>query len=319
MMICFRRVGIPLSATVRRASRRITGAGFGLAGACGLSLAGQNLITEEHAFSSAPLPLIPADPSPIGVSDTRTLASSIAALTDVNVALRLVNPSAGGAFNGDYFVSLSHASGYTVLLNRVGVAAGASLADQFGYADNGFAITLDDQADADVHQYRLHLEGGSLGAGPVDLNFIRPLTGTWQPDGRNASSGVVRSDTPRTALLETFVGLPARGTWTLFVADLNAGGTAILEQWSLQLTGTPVAVEPPLSPPKWVGVESLPTGGHRLRFGGTPGRTYQIESSTDLIHWVPLPDQTADSAGGFGWVNGDTPLDTAHFYRFSTP
>lgn len=319
MITRIHRVAIPLWTTVQWAGRRIVRVGLGLVGACGLALAGASLTTEEHAFSSAPLPLFPPDPSPIGVSDTRTVTSSIATLTDVNVSLRLINPSAGGAFNGDYFVSLSHASGYTVLLNRVGVAAGTALADAFGYADNGFAITLDDQAAADVHQYRLHLAGGSLGAGPVDVNFVQPLTGTWQPDGRNSESGVVRNDTPRTARLEAFVGLPARGAWTLFVADLNAGGTATLEQWSLLLTGTPHVEEPPPSPPKWVGVDSLPTGAHHLRFGGTPGHTYRIESSTDLIHWVSLPDQTADSMGGFGWVNLEPPSGSAHFYRFPTP
>ena len=199
------------------------------------------LLTENHKFSDSPLPLTPADPSASGVSDTRVITSGIGQITDVNVSFALLNAFPGGAYNGDYFVSLTHSSGFAVLLNRVGKRPGSLPDQQFGYSDNGFDVTLDDQAaNGDIHVYRLSLQPGATHSTPVDVNFEQPLTGTWAPDGRNVGSGTVTSDTPRTDLLSSFNGLAASGAWTLLVADLNAGGTATLQNWSLEITGTAV-------------------------------------------------------------------------------
>ncbi len=202
---------------------------------------GQVVLTETHEFKTGSLPLTPPDPSAAGVSDTRTIMSAIGLITDVDVSFTLFNEFPGGAYNGDYFVSLAHESGFAVLLNRVGRRAGSSPVEQFGYPDNGFKITLDDQApNGDVHQYRLQLPPGGSHNTPVDVNFALPLTGRWAPDGRNPGTTAVSLTTPRTALLSSFNGQDASGTWTLFVADLNAGGTAILTDWKLEIQGTAV-------------------------------------------------------------------------------
>jgi hypothetical protein len=202
---------------------------------------GQVVLNEHHEFNSGSLPLTPPDPSAAGVSHSRSVVSSIGFLTDVNVSFTLSNEFAGGAYNGDYFVSLTHETGFAVLLNRVGKRADSSPAEQFGYSDNGFRITLDDQAsNGDVHQYRLQLSPGGSHNTPVDVDFVQPLTGRWAPDGRNPGSSAVSLTTPRTAMLNSFNGLSGSGNWTLFVADLNAGGTAVLENWKLELSGTPV-------------------------------------------------------------------------------
>ncbi len=203
-------------------------------------LSAQVVVVEHHSFTSGQSP---TDGNASGVSDTRVIVSAIAQLTDVNVSLSLTNPFAGGAHNGDYLVYLTHETGFAVLLNRVGKRDPMGEMDfeaAFGYADNGFDITLDDQAEnGDVHVYRLQLGlGGSHGT-PVDADYIQPLRGAWAPDGRHPDDGNVIT-APRSALLSSFNGLPASGAWTLFVADLSRDGMATLDHWSLELTGTPV-------------------------------------------------------------------------------
>ncbi len=63
--------------------------------------------------------------------------------------------------------------------------------------------------------------------------------GTWQPDGREVDPGLVVDTDPRSAFLSTFTGLNANGTWTLFLADLESGGTSALDSWGLEITGVP--------------------------------------------------------------------------------
>lgn len=207
-------------------------------------------VVEYHDFAGLPLPLTPPDGSGLGVHDTRTIQSSIEVITDVDLWIQLDNPSAGGAFNGDFYATLTHDSGFTVLLNRAGVRGGPD-PDPFGYPDNGFAVTFDDQAaNGDIHLYRLQLPltaGGPPGGShstAVDPSYQAALSGTWAPDGRDASPLTVSDAMSRTRLLSEFNGMPASGQWTLFVADLSAGGTAQLRGWGLQLTGFTVVPEP---------------------------------------------------------------------------
>ena len=202
---------------------------------------------ETFTFTGPPLSLTPIDAQPAGVVDVRTVSSSIGTLTDVNVYFRLVNPEVAGANNGDYLVTLSHEGGYSVLVNRVGRKDGADPTSTFGYSDNGFSVTLDDDAPAgDIHAYRLQLAPGGSHETPVDPGFLNPLTGVWAPDGRHPLDGSLASTT-RTAMLGQFVGKFASGEWSLFVADLNGGGTANLVEWSLTLTGTAIPEPAPMA------------------------------------------------------------------------
>ncbi len=210
-------------------------------------------IFETHSFDSTPLPQSVPDGLASGVTDSRWVSSQIASLTDVNVSLTLSNPSAGGACNGDLFVSLQHSNGYSVLLNRVGRRDGPDLSAQLGYGDNGFHVRFDDAAsNGDVHVYRLQLQPGATHDTPVDSDYLLPLTGTWAPDGRHPLSGEPTISTPRTASLSSFNGESASGYWTLFVADLNSGGSFQLERWSLEFSGPSVP-----EPEHW----ALATGG----------------------------------------------------------
>lgn len=180
----------------------------------------------SDSFLFAPDVAVP-DGLASGIADSRTISSSLATLTDINVTLTLL-PMGDGGYNGDLYMSLLHESGFTVLLNRVGHRSDSN----FGYGDAGLNLTLDDQAGADVHTYRLTLNG----------NHTTPLTdlldSPWQPDGRTEDPATVLSTSSRTTSLGAFNGLNPNGTWTLFVADVQSGGQLRLAKWGLEIQGT---------------------------------------------------------------------------------
>jgi len=195
------------------------------------------VVVETYAFTGGSLPLTPADGTGSPASDTRTLSgSSIVSLTDVDVRVTLTNPVQGGAYNGDYYLSLQHGSGFSVLLNRAGRTAG----NGEGYDDNGFNVTFDDEAaNGDVHTYRTVLGGA------VDPTYTLPLTGAWAPDGRGSSPTTVLDTDARVSLLDVFDSAQANGGWTLQVIDFNGGGVASLLRWELVLTGDVVGAAIP--------------------------------------------------------------------------
>ena len=162
--------------------------------------------------------LVP-DGNAAGLGDVRTISSAIGNITSLKVGFKLT-----GEFNGDLYVYLRHSSGYTVLLNRPGKTAGNSA----GYADSGFNVTFQDgAANGDVHLYQSVIT-------PADGS---PLTGTWQPDGRTNDPANVTDAAARATALSSFNGLNAAGEWTLFVSDVESGGTNMLTEWSLQISG----------------------------------------------------------------------------------
>lgn len=163
------------------------------------------------------------DGNPTGLANAQSVSSGITSIQSVRVSLDL-----SGGFNGDLYAYLVHDTGFSVLLNRSGVTG----SNPFGYTGVGFSVVFDDLAmvglnPADIHNYE------SLGGGGS------PVTGLWQPDGRAVSPNTVTDSDARFALLSGFNGLDANGTWTLFVADLNRGEQATLNQWSLEITGVP--------------------------------------------------------------------------------
>jgi subtilisin-like proprotein convertase family protein len=175
---------------------------------------------ERHSFTNLNKAL--PDGSLAGVSDTRAVTSSIAKLSAVRVKLNVA-----GRFNGDLYAYVRHINSETtnfgVLLNRVG-RTGANSA---GYSDAGLNVTLDSTAANDVHVYQT-ITNPPAGA---------PLTGTWQPDGRNVNPFTVTDIAPRTTSLSTFTGPKGGGEWTLFLADVDGGATNSLLSWELELIG----------------------------------------------------------------------------------
>jgi subtilisin-like proprotein convertase family protein len=179
------------------------------------------LTTTTNYLVNLPVP----DNSPSGLVSSKDFSSPITRLGSVNVTLNI-----SGNFNGDLFGYLSHDSGFSVLLNREGRSATSNL----GYGDGGFNVTLSDgAANGDIHTYRLRLSGNN------NTPINGPLTGTWQPDGRNIDPGSVLDTSARTAFLNSFYTLNPNGKWTLFLADLAPGGTSTLVSWGLEVTTIP--------------------------------------------------------------------------------
>jgi cysteine synthase len=145
-------------------------------------------------------------------------------IKDVNVRLDLDSLSPESPmFNGDLYVSLTHGTNYAVLMNRVGRSATNSV----GYWDAGVSVVFDDHApNGDIHLYRQVADPAG-----------KALTGAWAPDGRTADPALVQAESPRTALLSSFIGSTADGEWVLTVFD-NENLTAItrLVSWGLEIT-----------------------------------------------------------------------------------
>lgn len=182
-------------------------------------------VTETHNFSpNSPIP----DGNPSGLANTQMPATNIVSLTSVVISVSISGTpdTDPRAFNGDLYAYLTHGSGFSVLLNRVGRTAQTGPAS-FGYGDNGLNVTFSDSAANDIHLYQ------NVMAPPAGT----PLTGTWQPDARSADPDMVLGTSPRSAFLSSFNLLDARGAWTLFVADLSSGEEHTLNTWTLELTG----------------------------------------------------------------------------------
>ena len=152
----------------------------------------------------------------------------------VTVSMKIVGTGVG-AFNGDYYAYLKHVSTdgtmiqLAVLLNRLGRSTDLPT----GYSDNGLNIVLADSADEDIHNYRFALSGGN------NNPITGPLTGTWQADGRNVDPLAAVDTSLRTTTLNSLgLGSP-NGTWTLFVADAQAGGIGQLTDWKVTMQGVP--------------------------------------------------------------------------------
>jgi hypothetical protein len=172
----------------------------------------QTRYTNLFSGINAPIP----DGALTGWGDTRTVDIPVTGgINDLEVTLTIA-----GGFNGDLYGSLTHDSGFAVLLNRPGRTA----ANGAGYSDSGFTVTFGVGMLDDIHLY----QGVT---GPVS-----PLTGLWGADGRTVHPLSVLNTDSRTALVDSFLGLNPSGSWTLFLADVDGGGApATLVDWGLIL------------------------------------------------------------------------------------
>ena len=165
------------------------------------------------------------DNSALGLTDARAIAVDFTSILSVTISLTI-----SGDFNGDLYAQVTHGSGFSVLLNRVGRTAG----NEFGYDDTGMDITFSDSAaSGDVHVYRTTLFGNE------NTPVAGMLTGVWAPDARITDPDTVLATDPRTALLSSFNGSNPNGTWTLFIADASGGGQSTLQKWSVSIEGVP--------------------------------------------------------------------------------
>lgn len=139
-------------------------------------------------------------------------AGSPLVVTNVTVGLQIA-----GGWNGDLYAYLSHGSGFSVLLNRIG----STSANAGGSGVSGMNIEFSDSYLTDIH---------------TALN--NPLTGNFAPDGRNVNPFGALDTDPRTALLGGFNGLDPNGTWTLFFADVSPLAASTIQSWSVTLGTT---------------------------------------------------------------------------------
>lgn len=212
-----------------------------------------------------------------GVTNTIAVNTPITRLTDVEVILNVSH-----TWNGDLYAYLVHGSGRAVLLNRVGRRTSGT-PDYLGYSDDGFNVILDDEAPrGDVHVYRLTLFGNHT------TPITGRLTGTWAPDGRATSPALVTETDPRTQLLSAFRGLDPNGTWTLVIADRQAGDVGTLLSWGLRMCGE--LGDPPtiVTQPASITVECGTDAVFSVSATGTEPMTYQWYFGTD-----PIPGATA--------------------------
>ena len=200
-----------------------------------MSLYGLASGTNTFSGINAPIP----DGTTSGIQDVRIVTSQIAELTEVRIRLKIA-----GNFNGDLYGYVRHQSGsathISVLLNRPGRTA----LNPNGYSDDGLDVTFADSAATDIHSYQ---------SVSIPLSGT-PLSGVWQPDGRFVDPTLVTSDSPRSTLLSVFNGLSASGEWTLFLADVDPGGTNMLESWGLEFSGK---VSPAIT---WAAPSAIPYG-----------------------------------------------------------
>jgi len=166
-----------------------------------------------------------------GYQSSQSVVGIPGAIQDINVTLNI-----SGGFNGDFYAYLSHNGSAAILLNRPGRSSTSGV----GYSDAGLGpdglggpFTFDDQASHDVHLYRSF---------SYSLNGSGQLTGAWQPDGRiidPLSPGSTFDAASRSGMLGIFNSGSANGVWTLFVADVSAGGEGTLVSWGMQITAVP--------------------------------------------------------------------------------
>ena len=138
-----------------------------------------------------------------GWSDTRSVSTMPAGIFNgLSVDLQL-----SGGWNGDLYAYLVHSTGFSVLLDRVGV--GVSGVSAFGYGDAGMNVNLA-ATGTSIHQY-----GGNS-------TFSSTPTGSWLTDNTSGS-------------LASFLSTSPNGTWSLFIADLSVGGVTSIQSWGLQM------------------------------------------------------------------------------------
>jgi subtilisin-like proprotein convertase family protein len=237
--------------------------------------------------------LVP-DGNAAGLSDVRNINSAIGNITSLSVSFQLT-----GEFNGDLYVYLRHSSGFTVLLNRPGKTSG----NPAGYADNGFNVTFQDgAANGDVHLYQ-NVTTPAAGS---------PLTGAWQPDGRTNDPATVTDAAARTTALSSFNGLNAAGEWTLYVADLQSGGTNMITQWSLQITG---GAYPTLT---WANPADITYGTALSGAQLNATATYNSTNVPGTFVYTPAAGTVLNAGGAQTLSVAFTPADTTCFLPAGT-
>lgn len=196
-----------------------------------LSVAGQSVTNSFH-FTDLSLEIPDMEPANYsGVQDTREISMAYDLIESVSVTLN-IQGTGSGAFNGDLYAYLAKGDDIAILLNRPGRTSD----NLSGYGDNGLDVHFaDDALNGDIHVYRMTL----FGSHHTPLELGEQLTGIWAPDGRHVAPVMTLDTHPRTHTLNVFTETDPNGEWTLFIADMEPGGTAVLTSWGLHIKAVP--------------------------------------------------------------------------------
>jgi hypothetical protein len=180
-----------------------------------------------------PLPLIPAISSaalsvqtsvipmtipgndPRGCTSVVSISHPLTVISSVEV---LIDKS--GGWSGDVYAYLAHGDSFSVLLNR----PGRSAMKPDGFGATSMLVSLGGSNLPDVH---------------TAIPDTGHVTGAYAVDGRNVDPPLVSEVNARSAFWDSFDGLAPNGQWTLFIADMAAGNTMILNAWSLRVEAAP--------------------------------------------------------------------------------
>lgn len=184
----------------------------------------------HYSASASGLGQVLPDNNPSGVAYALNFGAAGQSIGSMSVTF-----SISGGYNGDLYAYLAHGSSTLILLNRAGVANGASGSSLFtyGYSGGGFnSITVSDSGAGNIHSY-----------GGATLNSAPPAGVSYKPDGQTTSplaSPAAFSATGGSATFgNTFGGTDPTGNWTLFFADLSGGSVSTLNGWSIDITAVP--------------------------------------------------------------------------------
>ncbi|BDS07201.1 hypothetical protein NT6N_22410 [Oceaniferula spumae] len=169
--------------------------------------------------------LIP-DGSTAGLARTLVLDRPGEEITSITVDISISGTSGSFPFLGDLYFYLSDGTSLVTLANRAGRDSGTL----DGYDDSvSMMVTFSDLAFTDFHVYRPAVTGNSTTA------LSGPLTGSFQPDGRDTLPTSVVTGDARTSQLSDFLGVSAERTFTLFAADLSGGAEHQIDSLTLNV------------------------------------------------------------------------------------
>jgi subtilisin-like proprotein convertase family protein len=185
------------------------------------------------------------DGNPVGYTTSYTFSTGDAnTINGVTVTLDI-----SGGYSGDLYGYLVNPNGsMAVLLNRVGTGGG----NAYGYSDAGMNVVLNETGVGSIHSYQ-SVPGYDITSGTM----------AFTPDNGTGDFSALHNGT-------------VNGTWTLFLADLSAGGQATLVNWGLDVSVVP-------EPTTWA----------LISFGGMAGLTILIRRRSDagkiaakIMAWV---------------------------------
>lgn len=190
-----------------------------LAGIMVAGMAAQASVTNVYTSPTQSGAVIP-DNNGSGYSSTLTIGNDTGI---TSLSYLRINLNISGGFNGDLYAYLTHDGQTAILLNRIGTSGSGT----YGSSQAGMNIWFNDTISAaNVHT------AGTLSSG-----------GSYASDGRYASpydlAAVQAAGSSTLYTLNNFAGQSAAGNWTLFIADVDGGGTSTLNSWQLEITQVP--------------------------------------------------------------------------------